>query len=66
MDRVSKPLIGVLVATVAVFALWVVALKPSSSSNSPNGTGGGLGQFQSDLNKAHQAVQTSNAAISIT
>jgi hypothetical protein len=62
MDRVSKPLIGVLVATVAVFALWVVALKPSSSSNSPNGTGGGLGQFQSDINKAHQAVQTSNAA----
>ena len=62
MDRVSKPLLGVLVATVAVFALWIVALKPSSSSNSPNGSGGGLGQFQSDLNKAHQAVQTSNSA----
>jgi hypothetical protein len=61
MDRVSKPLIGVLVATVAVFALWIVALKPSSSSNSPNGNGGGLGQFQSAINKAHQAVQTSNA-----
>lgn len=62
MDRVSKPLIGVLIATVAVLALWVVALKPSSSSNSPNGSGGGLGQFQSDINKAHQAVQTSNSA----
>ena len=62
MDRVSKPLLGVLVATVAVLALWVVALKPSSSSNSPNGSGGGLGQFQSAINKAHQAVQTSNAA----
>jgi hypothetical protein len=62
MDRVSKPLIGVLVATVAVFALWIVALKPSSSSNSPNGTGAGLGQFQSAINKAHQAVQTANSA----
>jgi hypothetical protein len=61
MDRVSKPLIGVLIATVAVLALWVVALKPSSSSNGPNGNGGGLGQFQSSINKAHQAVQTSNA-----
>ena len=62
MDRVSKPLIGVLIATVAVLALWVVALKPSSSSNSPNGSGGGLGRFQSDINKAHQAVQTANSA----
>ena len=51
MDRVSKPLLGVLVATVAVLALWVVALKPSSSSNSPNGNGGGLGQFESAINK---------------
>ena len=29
MAHVSRPLIGLLVATVVLFALWVVALKPS-------------------------------------
>ena len=31
MDSVSRPLIALLLGTVAVFALWLVALKPSSS-----------------------------------
>jgi hypothetical protein len=34
MGNVSRPLIGLLVAVVAFFALWLVALKPSSSSTS--------------------------------
>jgi hypothetical protein len=55
----SRSLIALLVGTVAFFALWVVALKPGGSSS--NGGSQGLGQYQSAINKAHQAVQTSNA-----
>jgi hypothetical protein len=54
-------LIGLLVATVLLFALWVIALKPSGQSASPGGSKG-LGQFQTDINAAHQAVNTANAA----
>ncbi len=56
MQHVSRPLIGVLVATVAFFALWVVALKPSSSKS------GGLGQYQSAINSAHNLVKASGGA----
>lgn len=59
MGHVSRPLIGVLVATVLVFALWLVALKPSSSSN---GSSGGLGQYQGAINAAHNAVKVANGA----
>jgi hypothetical protein len=60
MYHVSRPLIALLVGTVAFFALWLVALKPSS----PNTSGGssGLGAYQSAIDKAHQAVSNSNAA----
>ncbi len=62
MDNVGKPLIGVLVATVLVFALWVIALKPSSSSSGKGANSNpGLGQFQGDINAAHQAVNISAA-----
>jgi hypothetical protein len=61
MDNVSKPLIGVLVATVAVFALWVVALKPNASTKGTNSSNPGLGQFQSAINAAHNAVKQSAA-----
>jgi hypothetical protein len=60
MDHVSRPLLGVLVATVAFFALWVVALKPGSSSTT--GKSGGLGSYQSAIDQAHRAVATANAA----
>lgn len=33
MDNVSRPLIALLGATVAFFALWIVALKPSSPAS---------------------------------
>ena len=63
MAHASKPLIGLLVATVVLFALWVVALKPSGQSGSSGaGASKGLGQYQSDINAAHQAVNTANAA----
>jgi hypothetical protein len=62
MGSLPKPLIGLLVGTVAFFALWMVALKPSSSSSSTGGSQGGIGQYQSAINKAHQAVTTSNQA----
>ncbi len=61
MANLPKPLIGLLLGTVAFFAIWMVALKPSSSS-SGGGSQGGLGQYQSSINKAHQAVTTSNQA----
>ena len=60
MRSLPKPLIGLLVGTVAFFALWMVALKPSSSSS--GGAPSGVGQYQSAIDKAHQAVTTSNQA----
>lgn len=60
--QASRGLIALLVATVAFFALWIVALKPGGSSQSPGGspTHGPSG-YQADIAAAHQAVQTSNA-----
>lgn len=61
MTHVSRPLLGLLVATVAVFALWIVALKPSASTSGHSGPQG-LGQYQSAVNAAHGAVGTANQA----
>jgi hypothetical protein len=59
----SRSLIALLIGTVAFFALWLVALKPSGSSSSKGSSSSqGLGQYQSDLNAAHKAVATSNAS----
>lgn len=60
MGTLPKPLIGLLLGTVAFFAIWMVALKPHSSSS--GGSQGGVGQYQPAINKAHQAVTTSNQA----
>lgn len=60
MANLPKPLIGLLLGTVAFFAIWMVALKPSSSST--GGSPSGVGQYQSAINKAHQAVKISSAA----
>jgi hypothetical protein len=61
MGHVSRPLIALLVGTVAFFAVWTVALKPKSGGG--NGSSGtGAGTFQSAIDKAHQAVTTSNKA----
>lgn len=62
MTHASRPLIGLLAATVAVFALWIVALKPSSSNSNGGAPTRGLSGYQADINKAHQAVQISAAA----
>jgi trimeric autotransporter adhesin len=56
MAHAPKPLLGLLVAAVAFFALYTVALKPATS-----GTGGTQGTYQSAIAKAHQAVATSDA-----
>jgi len=58
MDHVSRPLIALLAGTVAFFAIWLVALKPS---------GGGAGSqkpgvYVSPIAKAHRAVAASAAA----
>jgi hypothetical protein len=58
----SRSLIALLVGTVAFFALWMIALKPGGSSGGGTSTSQGLGAYQSAINKAHQAVQTSNAS----
>lgn len=55
----SRSLIALLIGTVVFFALWMVALKPSSSHKSGS-PAQGVGSFQSAINKAHQAVTTSN------
>jgi hypothetical protein len=46
---------------VAFFAIWMVALKPSSSPSGSGSSGGGS-SYQSAIAKAHQAVATSNGA----
>lgn len=60
MGSLPKPLIGLLLGTVAFFAIWMVALKPHSSAS--GGSQGGVGQYQSAINQAHGAVTTSNQA----
>lgn len=62
MTHVSRPLIALLLATVVFFALWMVALKPKGSTGGGKSSGQSLGQLQSDLNAAHQAVSTANGA----
>jgi hypothetical protein len=57
----SRSLIALLIGTVVFFALWLVALKPGSGSGTKSSPQG-LGQYQSAINKAHQAVGTSNAS----
>ena len=58
----SRGLIALLVATVAFFALWIVALKPGSSNKGSAGSPThGPSSYQADVAAAHQAVQTSNA-----
>jgi hypothetical protein len=59
MNSVSKPLLGVLLAAVALFAGVFVFFKGNSASNggSPNS-----GVYQSAIGQAKQAVKTSNGA----
>jgi hypothetical protein len=59
MTSVSKPLLGVLLGAVVLFAGVLVFFKGNSSS-----TGGtpNSGVYQSAISQAHQAVKTSNAA----
>lgn len=62
MSHVSRPLIGLLVATVVFFALWMVALKPSSSSTSASP---GLGQSQPAINAVKASVAAQNRAAAV-
>jgi hypothetical protein len=61
MASLPRPLLALLVATVASFAVWTVALKPGSSpggsANSPTAP-----IYQSAIAKAHQAVAQSAQA----
>jgi hypothetical protein len=61
MASLPRPLLALLVATVASFAVWTVALKPGSSpggsANSPTAP-----IFQSAIAKAHKAVAQSAQA----
>ena len=56
MGNVSRPLIGLLVATVLFFSLWIVALKPSGS------TGSGVGRYQSAINAARASAAEQDRA----
>jgi hypothetical protein len=59
MAHAPRALIALLVGTVAFFALWTFALKPSSSG-SGSSSSQGLGAYQSAIAKAHHAVTVSN------
>jgi hypothetical protein len=61
MDRVSRPLLGVLLATVAAAALWVTMLKPSDSTSggsSGSAANPSLGQLNTAVAAAQAAVKT--------
>ena len=60
MPHVSRSLIALMVATVAFFALWLVALQPSSSNST--GKSGGVGQLQSAINAAKASAAAQNRA----
>lgn len=60
MGNVSRPLIGVLVATVAFFAVWTVALRPSPPTSGAGSNG--LGAYPSAIRNAQHAVAVANAA----
>jgi hypothetical protein len=62
MDNVSRPLIALLAATVALFALYFVALRGSPKSASSSGTSSqSLKGYQSDISSAQHAVAVSGA-----
>jgi hypothetical protein len=62
MDSVSRPLIAVLAATVALFALYFVALKGSSNKAGSAGTSSqSLKGSKSDISAAQHAVSVSGA-----
>jgi hypothetical protein len=62
MDNVSRPLIAVLAATVALFALYFVALRGSPKSATSAGTSSqSLKGYQSDISAAQHAVAVSGA-----
>lgn len=60
----SKPLLGLLVVTVIVALLWMVALKPGAGSAGPTGSraGGGLGAYQSAIDRARASAAAQNRA----
>ena len=64
MYRVSRPLLGLLVSTLAFFALWVTMLKPTSPTS--GGHAGNiaknpsLGELGGAITAAHAAVAASN------
>jgi hypothetical protein len=60
MNQVSRPLLGLLLAVVVFFALWMLVLKPGSSAT--NATAPGVAGLSSAVAKAHQAVASSDAA----
>ncbi len=62
MDNVSRPLIALLIATLAFFALWITMLKPSTA---PSGPKGGTNAYQSAIAKARQTVAASDRAAGI-
>ena len=60
MDRVSRPLLALLLGTVVFLALWMTALKPSSSGGGSGSAG--FGGYTADINAARGAVKTADAA----
>jgi hypothetical protein len=61
MASLPKPLIALLVATVAAFALWTAVLKKTVTGGGSNSSSSAPA-LQSAIDKAHQAVTTSNQA----
>jgi hypothetical protein len=62
MDQISRPMMALLVATLAIAALWFTLLKPKPGAGGNSSPSPSPSALQSDVNQAHQAVATADRA----
>jgi hypothetical protein len=62
MDQISRPMMALLVATLAIAGLWFTLLKPKTPAGGNSSSSPSPSALQSDVTKAHQAVATADRA----
>jgi hypothetical protein len=62
MDQISRPMMALLVATLAIAGLWFTLLKPKPGAGGNSSPSPSPSALQSDVKQAHQAVATADRA----
>jgi hypothetical protein len=62
MDQISRPMMALLVATLAIAGLWFTLLKPKPGAGGNSSPSPSPSTLQSDVKQAHQAVATADRA----